>query len=369
MNILMLNYEYPPLGGGAGPVAKEIAEQLVSRGHSVDLVTMHFRGLSKRETINGVEVHRVPAIRKKKETCETFEMLSYVLSAIPYCLKLNRKNSYNIIHNHFIIPTGIVAYALNKLTGLRYIISVHGSDVPGYNPDRFTSYHKYTKPLLKTIIRKAKLTIPLSNHLCGLIEQNITDSYPLQVIPNGININKFSVRQKKKQILMAGRLLQRKGFQHVLMGLRGCENNEWSIHILGDGPYREELEKLAKDVSLDISFHGWLPNGSEQFCKLFEESSIFCLPSSNENASIALLEAMLCEMAVITSNVTGCPETVGDTGYTVNYADTEKIGQILHQLMNNPETIKALGVKARQRVLENYDWEKIIDRYLNILQE
>lgn len=364
----MLNYEYPPLGGGAGPVAKEIAEQLVKRGHHVDLVTMHFRGLPKKEVINGVVIHRVPAIRKKKETCETPEMLTYVLSAIPYCLKLSKNESYDIIHDHFIIPTGLVAYVLRKIRGLQYIISVHGSDVPGYNPDRFTRQHAFTKPLLRMIIRNAKLTVPLSNHLSELIKKNISDSYPLQVIPNGININKFSIRKKKKQLLMAGRLLQRKGFQHVLLSLQGIANNEWSIHILGDGPYRGELEKLAKGVSMDVTFHGWLANGSDQFNRLFEESSIFCLPSSNENASIALLEAMLCEMAVVTSNVTGCPETVGDTGFTVNFADVEKMGSILQQLMHNPDTIATLGARARQRVLENYDWEIIIGRYLGVLQ-
>ena len=168
MRILMLNYEYPPLGGGAGPMSKELAENLVKKGHDVDFVTMKYGDWKKEEIINGVRVFRVPCIRQKMATCSTFEMFTYVLSAIKVTLKLTKRKKYDVVHSHFIIPTGIVAYVLKKVRGLDYVISVHGSDVPGYNPDRFGLMHKVTKPLLKLIVRNSKMTVPLSKYSSSL---------------------------------------------------------------------------------------------------------------------------------------------------------------------------------------------------------
>ena len=88
--------------------------------------------------------------------------------------------------------------------------------------------------------------LSLSNYLERLIKKNVTGHYPMQVIPNGIDLDKFSPKLKKKQILMAGRLLPRKGFQHVLRGLQEVEDKDWSIHVLGDGPYRTKLKRLVK---------------------------------------------------------------------------------------------------------------------------
>ena len=122
MHILSLNYEYPPLGGGGGHVTKTINEILVKKGFAVDLVTMHYKELPSQEIINGVRTFRVRSIRKNQETCTTFEMLSFMLSAILFLPKLIKKNKYDIIHCHFVVPTGIAAYIVSKLTGLDYIV-------------------------------------------------------------------------------------------------------------------------------------------------------------------------------------------------------------------------------------------------------
>ena len=359
----MLNYEYPPLGGGAAPVSKEIAEQLVSRGHNVDVVTTHFKGLKGQEIINGVSVYRLKCARKHKATCNTLEMLSYVKKAIPFTLKLTKREKYDVLHSHFIVPTSIVAYVLKKRRNLDYVITVHGSDVPGYNPDRFTWEHKFTKPLLKLLMGDAKaITVP-SSYLKKLMIKNITSKCKIAVIPNGIDVSKIKPLKKEKWILMTGRLLPRKGFQYALSALSELNLKNWKIHIAGDGPYREELEKLAKKVKTKVNFHGWLSNDSKKLKELYGKSSIYCLPSSHENSSVALLEAMLSEMAVITTNVTGCPETVGKSGFLVKVADTKQLASIFQKLTKNPKLTQKKGKEARKRVLENFEWSKLIKEY------
>ena len=82
LRILMLNLEYPPLGGGAAPVTRGLARALVSRGHAVDVVTMGYRGLPREETEDGVRIFRVPGIRSRLELSHVHELATYVWSGL-----------------------------------------------------------------------------------------------------------------------------------------------------------------------------------------------------------------------------------------------------------------------------------------------
>ena len=367
LHILMLNYEYPPLGGGAAPVAQKLCELYTRRGHSVTVVTMGYRGLPRREQINGVDIIRVPALRKRQETCQTLEMMTYVISAFPRVLRMLRKQAYDVIHAHFIVPTGLLAYATTRLARTPYVITAHGSDIPGYNNERFTVEHRITKPLLKLIASRAARLVAPSLFLKGLIEDQV-GPYSVLHIPNGITLDQFSPKPKQKRILMTGRLLERKGFQYVLEALQGVET-DFEVHIAGDGPLREQLEALAAKLPLNVVFHGWLGQHDPKLWELYETSAIFCLPSEKENASISLLEAMASRMAVITSDISGCPETVGDAGVCVPPRDAAALRAALSRLLGSSEEREALGAKARQRAEERFDWEVIGDEYLRLLTD
>ena len=366
MRILVLNYEYPPLGGGAAPVCEQLCHLFARRGHEVDVVTMHHKGLPRREERDGVRLERVPALRKHAATCETHEMLSYVISAWPRVAWRLLRGRYDVIHLHFIIPTGLLAWLATRTARVPYAITAHGSDIPGYNPDRFQSEHKMTTPLLKMILRNAALITTPSKYLRGLLLE-ACGPFEVAHIPNGIEVDRFSAQPKQKRILMTGRLLPRKGFQHVLTALEGIAEG-WEIHIAGDGPLRDEMEAQAKRLNLPVTFHGWIANDSELLRELYETSAIFCLPSERENASISLLEAMLAGMAVVTSNVSGCPETVGDTGIVVPPTDPAALREALTPLLTDPALCAEYGAKARQRVLDTFDWEVIGEQYLDELE-
>lgn len=367
MNILVLNYEYPPLGGGAGPVCRQLSEAYVCRGHTVEVVTMAYGNLPRQETLNGVHISRVPALRKRMETCETPEMLSYVFSAFPRVVGRLRRGDIDVIHCHFLIPTGLLAWAATRIVRVPYIVTAHGSDVPGFNPDRFKSEHRVTGPLLRTIAGEAHAVVTPSLYLQDLARQSIrTGRY--RHIPNGIGAESLNDGPKRKRLLMAGRLLPRKGFQHVLRALEDVES-DFEIHIAGDGPLRSEMEEAAKRLRMKVVFHGWVDHGSAALRELYESASIFCLPSERENASIALLEAMLAGAAVVTSNDTGCAETIGDAGFTVTPGDLAGLREALVPLLQSESLCAEWGTRARQRVLDRYTWTAITASYLDLLNE
>ena len=118
LRILMLNYEFPPLGGGASPVSYEIAKGYAKLGHKVDVVTMSYKDLPEKETKDKINIYRVKCLRSKKEICHPWEQLTYIISAKKFLKKHLKNNNYDINHTHFIIPTGVIALWLKKKFGL-----------------------------------------------------------------------------------------------------------------------------------------------------------------------------------------------------------------------------------------------------------
>jgi glycosyltransferase involved in cell wall biosynthesis len=360
----MLNYEYPPLGGGAAPVTKSIAEKLVELHHDVDVLTMGFQDLNKEELINGVHIIRVPSFRKNRVTCNTGEMGTYCCSAWKTLHALLKKNRYDINHTHFIIPTGIVSYLYKSQ--IPYIITAHGSDVPGYNPDRFGFQHIISRPIWKKVVTGSSCITSPSNYLKELIQQNT--HYPrIQVIPNGINSDLYNPKEKENKILVVSRLLKRKGIQHVIEAMQGIR--DYQLVICGDGPYRYELEQKVKKMNLDntVKFLGYVEN--EQLISEFETSSIFILPSASESFGMVLLEAMASGCAVISSNDTGCPETIGDAGLVVQSGNVEDIHNTLSFLIQNDDLIKKFALKGRNRAKNEFNWDTIIMQYIKCYEK
>jgi len=363
LRILMLNYEFPPLGGGASPVSYEIAKGYVNLGHKVDVVTMGFKGLPDFEKKDGINIYRVPCWRSKKEICHPWEQLTYIISAKKFLREHLKNNFYDINHTHFIIPTGVISLWLKKEYGLPYIITAHGSDVPGFNTDRFKLLHNFTGPTLRDICINSDKIVSPSKYLADLIRRNVLDlGKKIIVIPNGIYPNKFRPKRKKKIILSTGRLLPRKGFQYLIQAVSD-KNYGYEVHIAGDGPMMRELKKLSKKSKTRVVFHGWLDNNSKNYQNLIEAASIYILASEKENSSVSLLEAMSAGCAVITTNISGCPETVGDAGLTVDPRNYEQIRKKIFELTKNPEEINVLGKLARKRILSKFDWNKLMILY------
>jgi len=369
MKILVLNYEWPPLGGGGGPVAEGLARGYVAKGHEVHAITMRFKGQPAEETRDGVHLHRVRCLRKKMETCETLEMLSYVASAFLPTLSFVRRHRPDVIHCHFAVPTGMLALAVSKLTGLRYVLTCHGSDVPGYNPQRFNAAHRFTPPILRRVLGGAHAIVAPSHAYLD----HVKSKFPREtegrshVIYNGIPVDAFATAPKDEppMLLMTGRLLHRKGFIETLQALETIDAPV-QVHIAGDGPARAEIEAAAARLRCPVVFHGWVTDPAT-LRSLYARASILSLASENESAGMSLIEAMASRVAVISSNISGCAEMVGTDGILVRPRHVDDLRAALARLLQDPHQMHELAGKGLRRAREVFDIPIGVDRYLQLL--
>lgn len=370
MHILTLCYEYPPIGGGGAKVVAGLINTLADQGNNIDLVTMGFQNLPHFQTLNGVGIYRVPCLRRKASICHPHEMASYLFMAQPILSKLIHQGRYDVNHTHFIFPDGLLAYRLKQLTGLPYVITAHGSDVPGYNPNRFKLLHLLMKPIWQKVVNKADAIASPSRFLSELIEKNIPGK-PVHVIPNGFNSDRFKTNAHlPDRVLVVSRVFERKGIQYLIQALDGM-NTPIHVDIVGSGPYLDSIKEIAQTIHTraKIVFHEWLENDSSELQALYEQASIFIFPSEAENFPIVLLEAMAAGLAIITTKETGCAEVAGEAALLVSPRDPQAIRRALETLLANPDLRKSLGVAAQQRVESQFSWLTIAKQYMAVYQK
>lgn len=366
MKILILSIEYPPLGGGASPMIHEISKQYVESGHEVSVVTMACGELPLNEKMDGVDVHRVKSFRRKMHISYVHEHIAYMWAAKIFLKKYFRQHSFDVCHAHFLVPTGILARWVRRRYNIPYIITSQGSDVPGYNPDRFNFLHRFTPPLIRSILLESLCIVAPSKYLQSLIIK-VSPAHANKVfqIPSGIDTDFYVPAEKKNIILSTGRLLPRKGFQYLIEAVAD-EHLPFELHLCGDGPMMNELKSLAKNSKTPVVFHGWLDNKSQVYRKLLSEATIFSLVSAKENASTSLMEALSAGCAVITSDVSGCPETVGDAGVCVPPADTLALKARLKELIENYDYRVQLMHAGRERAIREFSWPSIAWGYIDL---
>lgn len=363
MRIMMLNYEYPPIGGGASPITRALSEQLAGAGHQVDVVTMGYRKLPFREdSVAGrLRVFRVPALRASPVRAVTVEMASYIASAFPVTLGLTTRHSYDLIHAHFLMPTGVLATPLKRLSGLPLVVTIHGSDVPGYNPDRFKRGHRLLAPLWRRVVGSADAIISPSRYLGALLQSSF--SAPVEIIPYGFSTPALAEVPRRRRILFASRLFPRKGAQQMLAALAGLDLANWEVVIAGDGPMLDELKRQAADLGIPVRFPGFVKGRELQ--ELYASSAIFVFPSLHDNFPVVLLEALSHGCAIVTNNVTGMPEVVGDAGLLVKPHDIDGLRAAIKSLMDNAQLRESLSARARRRVAD-FAWDHVLARHLEL---
>jgi len=365
MKILMLCYEFPPLGGGGSRVVHGLSKELARQGQQVDLVTMGFRGLPGVEQFNGLRVYRVSNLRIATYKCTVPEAACHLVLAVHKAKQLARRENYDVVHSHFILPDGLIAWLLNKQFHLDYVITAHGSDVPGYNPHRLKLAHKVVTPIWMRITQDAMQVVCPSRILQDLVIKHNGFARTV-VIPYGFSATRFEIDGKRqKRILVVTRMLKRKGVQYLLEAVKGLALDH-EIHIVGDGPYLPVLKRLANQTKTYIKFWGWLDNFSPELKQLFETSRIFVLTSEAENFPVALMEAMAAGLAIITTRDTGCAELVGETAILVRAKEVNELRDALLRLTSDNNLCLRLGAGARHRIKEQFSWDAVAKQYMNL---
>ncbi len=365
MRILCQNYEFPPLGGGGAVISQHLAEELCDRGHEVDVVTSGMSGLPHFERSGLLSVRRVNVLRTRRYMANSAELASYVYPAYRASLAAHRDMPFDVNHTHFALPSGVASLALKRKTGLPYVLTLHGSDVPGYNPDRFRLAHLLARPIWKQVVKDAAAIVSPSYHLKELFQRHI--DLPVRVIPNGFAPRMVNEEQhtKRNRILVVSRMFHRKGVQYLLRALQGWDC-KWEIFVVGDGPYLEKLRAEARRLLVDVTFTGYVQG--QELLDLYASAKVFVFPSLQENFPTVLMEAMDAGCAIITTKARGCAEVVADAGVSVTPGSAEDIRAELQRLISNPLEIERLAVKSRRRIKE-LSWKRIAQDYEACLGE
>lgn len=368
--MLLLNYEFPPLGGGAGRGTYNLARELAKKGYEVDVLTSRSQGQKAQEMVEGFNVHRVLSWRKGVHDCGFRGAITFVLFAIPVFLRLTRRNQYHILHYYFGLPTGLLQWLPGKHRKVPYIVSLRGSDVPGY--DKFNRplqfFHRLLLPITRSIWHNASRVVALSGALRETALESVPDA-EIDVIANGIESEQFyhaPVRRTHSdtiQLICVARLIERKGIQHLLRALRIMEH-EVHLTIVGEGNFKEELEAFAAqyEVTDKVTFHGYCPR--EYLVELYSSSDIFVLPTMAESFGLVFIEAMACGLPVIGTTVGGVPDIVKpDNGILVEPDDYRAIRDAIDELAGDEKRRLGMGKASRQRVLDHYSWLSVAEKY------
>lgn len=379
MKILFFNYEYPPLGGGAGNASKYILEQYAKIPDlEVDFVTSSIDDEYHLETIGDlIRIHRLP-IGKNASNIHyqtKGELMRYAKVAWKFALKLTKDNHYDLSHSFFSVPCGALSYGLKIRRGLPYIVSLRGADVPGYS-ERFKSLYGVLTPIIKIIWRNASFVIANSQGLRELALESKPKN-TIGVIPNGVNVEQFKPAEKaahaeKFEILCVSRITPRKGIRYLIKALEKfiVEHPYVHLNIIGEGNEKESLENLVRGLGLShsVTFHGLLPH--DQLPHEYAKADVFVLPSLNEGMSNTMLEAIASGLPIIATQTGGSYELVKDgvNGLIVRMQDSDDLAQKLAILVEQEQLRLNMGRLSRELAL-TMSWESVAGQYLELYRE
>lgn len=373
MHILIVNSEYPPIGGGAGNASAHIADQLERLGHIVTVVTSRFGKLPHREQSKNITIYRIPSLRQSQDRSNPLEQIIFILSASLWTLSLVPHLRPNTTLAFFGVPSGAIAWLIKIVYRIPYVISLRGGDVPGFRPYDFHIYHKLIAPFLRLIWKNASAVIANSNGLRHLAH-TFDSRFEIPVIPNGVDLELFKTGERAwspPRLLSVGRIVHQKGLDLAMHALGNLKDLNWEWRIAGDGPQMRALQSLAQELGIDhrVFFLGW--QSRQQILESYRQANIFLFPSRHEGMPNAILEAMSTGLPVIATCIAGNEELVveGHTGYLVPAEDIENLQDALKKILNDSALREQMGEAARRRVEETYSWESTAQQYALLLEK
>ncbi|MDO9299801.1 MAG: glycosyltransferase family 4 protein, partial [Anaerolineales bacterium] len=256
MRILTLIYEFPPIGGGGGRAAYDICKGLVARGHEVTVLTAHMQELPFEEYKDGIRLVRISSLRRDTFGASFMTMLGYVLSGLWAGLRLIRLDRPDIIHTHFAVPSGALAWMLSIVTGIPYILTAHLGDVPGGVPEKTGKWFRWIEPFTHPIWKRAKKVIAVSEHTRQLALQHY--SVNIEVVPNGADVKHLAPSKIKvnlpPRLVFAGRFVPQKNPFAIIKTLSQLKDLNWNCSMLGDGPLFEDVKREIEKAGMSERF-------------------------------------------------------------------------------------------------------------------
>ena len=371
MNILMLNYEFPPIGGGAGQAHLSILKKYANNSDlKVDVLTSaHIPGFFAEALADNVHIYKVGVHKKNLHHWRKMEVIEWLAKSRSYYRALLRDNHYDLVHAFFGFPTGWLCY--RTADKLPYIISLRGSDVPGQHA-RLQLEYKLLAPLFRKIWKRAASLLACSEGLKARALR-FFPSVDINVIPNGVDLDKFSpaggrtLKNKTLNLLTVGRLSVTKRVEMLIDAVEILYKAGFKVHfrIVGGGKMTENFRNITfeKNLADIVEITGRVD--AEKMPDIYRQSDIFISASAQEGMSNAMLEAMASGLPIVTTRCEGVEELITDNGIVVEQADADAIAQTTRTLAQDGAMYDSMRAAARKQA-EKFSWQSVADQYIEL---
>lgn len=374
INVLMLNYEFPPIGGGGGQAHLSLLNQYAQiSGLTVDVLTSAPQpGYTVETFAENVRIHKVGIHKKHLHFWRRKEVLEWLCKAKAPYRRLLGENAYDLVHAFFGFPTGWLCCRTAKR--VPYIISLRGSDVPGDNA-RLQLEYKLLGPLVfKPIWKRAAALVACSEGL-RVRALRFMPSARIEVIPNGVDLERFrpvktspeakGPKDRPLKLLTVGRLSATKRLDlliEVVDRLR-TGGGDVKLNIIGGGALESELRQLLdrKGLRGAVTLAG--RRSAKEMPEIYRRHDLFVSASGQEGMSNAMLEAMASGLPIVTTRCEGLDELIADNGMIVDELAPELLARAIEALVTDRPKREAMAVAARKQA-EKFTWGAVAESYL-----
>ncbi len=397
MNILYFCQLYAPvLYGGGEYIFYQWARELVKRGHNVFTITQRIKqkGSKDYEEIDGIKIHRVgnPLEYKGHLPPNIKDNAGYLFGAIAKGMELMSKNKIDIIHSNAYSPA-FAGQFCSSIFRKPHVITFFDIMLMGKNEvwekwsnqKEISSFTSIIAPLIERLALSLPATIIHTASKTSMedISQHVKKT-PIVVIPCGVLIEDYEYIPQNQKVsnnlngpfaVYIGRLVFYKNLQTILRCFdRVIKKIPLAkLVIVGDGPFKKELESEARHLGGNVIFTGRVSH--DEKIKLLHESSFFVFPSLVEGFGIVVLEAYAQKKPVLASNVMPLPEIVeeGITGFTIPPFNEEMWARKIIYFFENTKKTQKMGLKGYEKLTQQYTIERIVDQmeitYQDLIKE
>ena len=371
MRILLVNYEYPPLGGGGGVLTRTLAVELARR-HSVTVLTSRGAGLPAESFDDGVHVVRVPVVgRRELARASTSSLLSFVPAARRGGGRLISGATFDVVHSFFAVPSGSAGTVLARRASVPHVLTVIGADIydpSRLSPDRFPPL----KAVVGRVVRGADAVTAISRDIAQRAKA-LTGRDDISVVSCAVEAPPLPEPDRgalgwspdEVVVLTIARLVGRKGLDTLIEAV-GKAGPPVRLEIVGDGPERGALEVLARAQAPDrVAFAG--PVDAHAKALRLASADAFALVSAHEGFGLVYLEAMHAELPVVAGDLGGQTDFLRDgvNALLVPPGDATKLSAALGRFAADEGLRLRLAQNARATAAE-YTPERMAAQYLEV---
>jgi phosphatidyl-myo-inositol dimannoside synthase len=374
MRILMLNNEFPPLGGGTGTVNQALLRQFaVEDNLTIDLVTAALgKHAEQTQWADRIRIFNVPVNNRNIHHSSNRELVTYAVRALRLARSLQRTHTYDLCFAWSAVPAGAVAWALRRLTGLPYLVRVCGPDIPGFER-RYGALYPVLTPVIRSVWRHASAVVAKCDGEADMIRA-VDPQVDVSLVANGVDLSAFQPHPSPSsdgplRLLCVARLIERKGQVHAIEAVKRLHDAGVDVVLdlvgTGDAEAAYVAQAQALGVADRVRFVGYVPRSS--ISDYYAAADVFVLPSYNEGMSVATLEALAAGLPVVVTRTGGTDELVreGVNGFVFDWADVNTLTAHLARLAADRQPLRRMSVAAREHA-RAFSWERAASTYLDL---